>query len=387
MIRFPARSAVRSLFVLSLFATATGPAGCRVDSPLGTEASGAAGASGTGGVPSTTGAGGAAGDATIGTFSVQPSSIMRGDGTYVCAASPANPYLGCPATIADAAQGQFCAAPLGYVCDYQSPTGWQSCSCLATADGLRWSCAGASAGYDCPLERPAHGSACGPNDYGRTCSFLRSLACTCPADTNAAERRSITCTCDNTAHAWECQNGGRAGAPGSDAAGGSGGAGGVGGLAGFDESPCYGTGTTLPTPPLDETKIISALTDDEVTAWCRWYVETNRAGGPPPPMTPPAYDAQGFPTGYGFTYCGSGGESSSACFSTVPVAYCQKLMRLGPCDAPLKALDDCYLTMVNRCEEVGGGCAVLGSHPSCRQTVVQLGPQVPGSTSCPVPVK
>jgi hypothetical protein len=362
-----------------------------VDSPLGSQlAGGSGGAPGSSGAGSS-GVGGASGSTTGAAGSTQPSSVVGSSGAYVCAASSADPYAGCPATLAGATQGEPCALPDGTVCDYQSTDGWQSCSCLSTIAGNRWSCAGSTAGGDCPLDRPAPGSTCNHGDYGRSCVYLRSLACTCPADRNAAERRSIVCTCDAAAQAWGCENIGGGGASGSDAAGGSGGSGGVGGSGGaggsFDESPCYGTGVTLPAPPVDESKIISALTDDEAATWCNWYVENNRGPGPLPPSSPPAYDAQGFPTGWGFTYCGEGGDSTTTCFSAVPVAYCEKLLRLGPCDAPLKALDDCYLTMVNYCEEVGGGCAPLASYPGCAQTVVQLAP--PATTprfSCPVPV-
>jgi hypothetical protein len=279
-------------------------------------------------------------------------------------------YAGCPATIQGARDGEPCALPKGTVCDYQGSGGFASCSCMPTALGNLWACAGASAGSDCPVSRPADGSSCGAGDFGRSCEYGRSLACTCAADRESPIRRSIICTCKKDTGAWQCFNTwpGRNGS--SEAS--------------FVDSPCYGSGIALPQPPLDESKIIKDLTDDEVATWCSWFVETNRGNGPPPPSQPPEITSDGYPDGYGFVSCAPGGASQ--CVSFVPATYCQKLLRYGSCDLPLRALDDCFLSLHNECENVGDGCEDMGHDPNCRQTVVQLGTWQ--SRACPhLPVK
>jgi hypothetical protein len=121
---------------------------------------------------------------------------------------------------------------------------------------------------------------------------------------------------------------------------------------------------------LNEDIIIKDMTDDQVAAWCTWFVNTNRGDGPPPPSTPPDL-TDGYPTGYGFISCTPG--QTSECVTFVPETYCEKLLRYGACDLPLRALDDCYLSLHNECENVRDGCEEMGLDPKCRQTVVQLG--------------
>jgi hypothetical protein len=320
--------------------------GCRASSPLGTDPA-----------PSME-------------VTTQPSALVQDGGTFTCAATTSDIYAGCPATIQGAADGQPCSLPKDTVCDYQSDGAFGSCSCMPTALGTVWVCGSVGGGYDCPASRPAEGSSCGASDYGRSCIYGRPLACTCEADRNSPYRRAIQCSCKQDAGAWQCSNWSPAenGSP----------------EASFVESPCYGSGIALPRPPLDEGTIIKDLTDDEVATWCDWFVSTNRGDGPPPPSQPPEITSDGYPNGYGFTSCTIGGAHE--CVSFVPATYCQKLLRYGSCDQPLRALDDCYLTLRNECEDVGDACEGMGLDPSCRQTVVQLGTW--HAQSCPhLPVK
>lgn len=156
----------------------------------------------------------------------------------------------------------------------------------------------------------------------------------------------------------------------------------------FPEAPCYGTGIDLPAPsgvPLD--KAINALSDAEATAWCQWMVAAERGDGPPPPRTPPFLTNEGYPAGYAMRWCGFTGRA--VCASFVPVDLCVKMLRLGDCPAPMRALEECYLSTLNSCEPVGGGCSELAARPECHQTFVQVFPGrssvLPGG--CPVPVK
>ena len=309
-------------------------------------------------------------------LTTQPASVGEPDGGFLCATEPDDVYAGCPADPSGAADGTPCSLPTRTVCDYQLGTGWGSCSCMPTAFGNRWSCASrGDAQDDCPTVRPVQGASCGPNDFQRTCSYLRAPACTCEADRNAPFRRGITCTCSEALGAWACTNDGQGGTSGlvttPDA--------GANGLPPFDESPCYGSPVALPAPPLNESKIINQLSNSEIALWCGWYVAQNQGSGPAPSATPPFG---------GFAWCGGPDGLPGTCIAAVPATICEGMMQSGSCDAPVQALDDCYLTLVNHCEVVGNGCETLESHPGCLQTIVQLvNPPFSISAGCPIPVK
>ena len=329
---------------------------CTAVSPLGTDPVGATGVS----TPPT----------------AQPTSIGAPDGGLMCAPEPDDVYAGCPTDPSGAGDGTPCALPTRTVCDYQLGTGWGSCSCMPTAFGNRWSCAsGGDAQDDCPTVRPVHGSSCGANDFQRTCGYLRTPACTCGADRNAPFRRGITCTCSEALGAWVCANDGQDGMSGVDATHDAD----TGVLPPFDESPCYGSPVALPTPPLNESKIINQLSNSEIALWCGWYVAQNQGSGPLPSATPPFG---------GFAWCGGPDGLPGTCIAFVPATICEEMLQSGSCDAPVQALDDCYLTQVNECEVVGNGCETLESHPGCLQTIVQLfNPPFSMSVGCSIPVK
>ena len=309
-------------------------------------------------------------------LTVQPTSIGAPDGGLMCAPEPEGVYEGCPADPSDLADGTPCTLPTRTVCDYQYGTGWGSCSCMPTAFGNRWSCAsGGGPEDDCPTVRPVQGASCGPNDFSRTCRYLRTPACTCGADRNAPFRRGITCTCSEALGAWACANDGQNGMLGVDATLDVD----AGVLPPFDESPCYGGPVALPTPPLNESKIINQLSNSEIALWCGWYVAQNQGKGPPPSADPASW---------GFSWCGGPDGLSSTCIADVPATVCEEMIQSGSCDAPVQALDDCYLTLVNACEVVGNGCETLESHAGCLQTIVQLvNPPATALAGCPIPAK
>jgi hypothetical protein len=331
---------------------------CTAESPLGTDPVGA-----------TTDPG-----ASV-ALTTQPTSTNAQDGGFMCAPTPSDLYAGCPADRSGAVDGSPCTLPTRTVCDYQYGTGWGSCSCMPTAFGNRWSCANhGDAVDDCPTIQPAHGSSCGANDFKRTCGYLRAPECTCAADRNAPFRRGVTCVCSEDLGAWVCANDGQNGMSGFSATPDPG----ANGLPPFDETPCYGSPYALPTPPLDESKIINQLSDAEVALWCNWYVARNQGSGPAPSAAPP----------WGFSWCGGPAGLPSTCIADVPATVCAQMVGAGSCDATVQALDDCYLTQVNACEVVGNGCDTLESHPGCLKTVVQLSPApVTPVTGCPVPIQ
>jgi hypothetical protein len=347
----------KSTSLLTLSVVLTGVA-CTAVSPVGTDPVGAAT------------------DSVSTVSTAQPTSIGEPDGGFMCAQEPDDVYAGCPADVSGAANGAPCTLPTRTVCDYQFGTGWGSCSCMPTAFGNRWSCAsGGDPQGDCPTVRPVHGASCGPNDFNRMCGYLRTPACTCGADRNAPFRRGITCTCSEAAGAWLCANDGQDGMLAVVATPDAG----ASGLPAFDESPCYGGPVALPTPPLNESKIINQLSASEVALWCGWYVAQNQGNGLPPSATS---------TDWGFSWCGGPDGLPGTCIADVPATICEEMMQSGTCDAPVQALDDCYLTLVNDCEVVGNGCETLESHAGCLQTVVQLvNPSFTTSLGCAIPVK
>jgi hypothetical protein len=349
----------RSLFAaLALLCLGLADPACQEDTPIGSN-----GLSSTGGTAGTSSLGGGGG------VSSQPSPTLIDGGAVACAQVEADIYAGCPAQ--PAGDGTACPV-LRQVCDYQRDNGWSSCVCVAGSKGNTWSCYGLSAGYDCPLARPAHGAACGRDDWGRSCHYVRSLACTCDGDRERPHQRDIRCDCKKEAETWACANQGVAGATGTSAD------------VPFDEAVCYRVPPPRPQPPIDESKAIKDLSDAEATAYCEWYVDLFRGDGPPPPRNPPrGFDAQGNALGYGFTSCEGG--PLTGCLSTVPVDICVKSLRRKPCAATLRDLDDCVLSFRDDCNIVGGGCRAMAATPECSATLVRLdAPPRPSQSDCAV---
>jgi hypothetical protein len=230
--------ALAGLAVLAAFAVIA-TLGCRAETALGSAPPAGAGggsANVTSSLPPADAGGGSA-DVTSSVpssteLSTQTVAMSDGDGGYTCAPGPIDPYTGCPPDPTGARDSQPCSQPIGTVCDYQSTNGFMSCSCMPTAAGNRWECFIGGGQDGCPLARPAHGSPCGPDDYGRICGYLRSLACTCDADRNEAGRRTIMCDCSKDLQEWACSNNGLAPSSAPDLRSGT--------LPPFDESPCFG---------------------------------------------------------------------------------------------------------------------------------------------------
>ena len=302
-------------------------------------------------------------------MTTQPISIPNGDGTYRCADVSGDVFAGCEGSVD--APGTICSLPTRTVCDARS-SGFvaSSCSCMPTASGNRWQCLDGSGSNDCPLERPADASACGASDAGKLCEYLRRPACTCDADRNAPFRRLIDCRCEADTQTWRCRNQYPEFLGAEEAT--------------FVEAPCYGSGYSWSRPPLDEDLAIRELTDAQAQAWCEWYLQ-------PDPRSPPAMVSEappeivnGCPVGWASGWCAPEGPGNVAmAVSIVPGWYCAQLLRVGSCDAPLRALDDCFLSISNGCEAVGEGCRALGANPRCRQTVVSLG--TPKTCAVPIP--
>jgi hypothetical protein len=289
----------------------------------------------------------------------------------------AAPYVSCdkheapdPACPAPTPTQDTACASAGLVCDYARSDGWDSCRCRDGGDGsLRWRCFADSMQYDCPLSRPQHGEPC-TGMAGRSCAYLRDLACTCDADRFLPPNRNVTCACDKATETWRCAN-----APTLQSAG-----------EGQKESEgvCIGTELTLTRPPVDESVPIANLTATDATAWCRWFAREIRGDGPPPPREPPLTLADGSVGGYGFIWCG---DPIGACVAAVPEDLCLTSLRRRPCEATIQALTDCYLTLANRCEPVGRACAALRAAPGCLETVVQLNQDVGTTGLCTVPLR
>jgi hypothetical protein len=321
------------------------------------------GSIGTGGAGGSGGTGGSKGG-------LPPASGSGGAGAGVCGTAP-EAAGNCPAAIS----GETACPELHAVCDYQRDNGWMSCACVAGTKGNVWHCYGVSGGYDCPTTRPAHGATCGNDDFGRSCFYVRPLACTCGADRETPWVRNVQCDCRRDSGSWSCANQGAAGASGTAEQVGK----------PFDEAPCYGSTAALSRPPLDENMVVRDLAGADLDTFCNWYVELFRGSGPPPPRNPPGgFDGQGRALGYGFTACGS---PINGCLPFVSADLCRQNLRRGPCDATLRDLDDCILTFRQGCQIVNQGCQALARAPGCSSTLVQLGVTAAPLPECSLPTR
>jgi hypothetical protein len=303
-----------------------------------------------------------------------PSHESRLDAASMDAAAS---YVSCdrhvgrdPACSAAAPEQDSACPSTGLVCDYSRSDGWDSCRCRDGGDGRpKWRCFSESMQYDCPLDRPEHGAPCA-GMVGRSCAYLRDLGCTCDADRLLPPNRNVTCACDKTTETWRCAN-----APTNQSA-----------TEGQKELErvCIGTEVTRTRPPVDESLLVANLTDADATAWCRWFTSDIRGDGPPPPSQPPLTFDDGSVGGYGYIWCNS---PIAACVPAVPQDICLTSLRRRPCQAPLKALTDCYLTLASRCEPVGQACLALRAAPGCLQTVVQLDQDTGATAMCTVPLR
>lgn len=224
----------------------------------------------------------------------------------------------------DLAEGQVCAY-FGDDPEVQAQSYYSECACrmhcAAGGAELRWDCYQniGSGRMDCPAQQPEHGSSCfGLKGY--QCSYPVLVTCSCPTEANDSN--------------WRCE----------------------------DYSP---PDTEHPTV-VDPDKQVRDLNDDERQAWCEWYAAPE-PGFPAPPELEP--NADGF---YPDTGCASSSDflGCSANRPTgLPVSACVANLALSSCEATVRDLNDCALSM-KFFEPSPFGCARYLGASGCSGTII-----------------
>lgn len=129
-----------------------------------------------------------------------------------------------------------------------------------------------------------------------------------------------------------------------------------------DAGASAGDGATA-APGIDPSLRIAALSDSQAQAWCTWFLSRE--------PVPPSVLVESTP-GVADLYAGNACYNPlNLCVSFVPLEICAQNLRLFPCQATVAQLNDCALTISNRCTLVGGGCAPFEAAANCSQTFVQ----------------
>lgn len=285
------------------------------------------GASG-GSPPANTASGGAGGGTEPARIEHNPPPDVPTQGSSVNAAS-------CPSSMpedestCDVAEGQYCTYLYRMEAEDASSATSQSCGCwLASGGTKRWDCGIPEPAYLCPDAQPQTGADCF-GARGVECNYPPTTTCDCtPTSAN-----SDTMT-------WQC------------------------------ESNTVERGSPSGPAGLDPTTPVAALTDAQRAAWCGWYADAWQ--GPGAPDVADRVDENGYTTLNGFTV-GSSLECL-ACVPKVSKAGCAANLSFSTCEAPIGALTDCVLTVLDVCAPAPHGCAPYFDAPNCDGTIVVSGP-------------
>ncbi|HSU41213.1 MAG TPA: hypothetical protein VLJ38_16665 [Polyangiaceae bacterium] len=256
----------------------------------------------------------------------------------------------CPESLPDdesvcgVGEGQYCT----YLYDRNSTSNSavsQSCGCwLASGGSMRWDCGQPRGAEACPDAQPSTGSDCF-GMRGVSCSFPPHTECDCMPTSPSAN--TMTWQCTSTAP----ERGSASGPAGVDA-----------------------------------TKPVAELTDAERSAWCGWYADAYFGAGAPD--VPDNVDANGY-AGGGWTV--GARLECLACLPAVSRAECAANLALSTCEAPVGALTDCTLTILDFCTPAPHGCAPYFDAPNCDGTMLVARPAdvVPttGNSSCSIRVR
>ncbi|HOU93962.1 MAG TPA: hypothetical protein PLU22_23085, partial [Polyangiaceae bacterium] len=226
--------------------------------------------------------------------------------------------------------GDACSVAEGQICAYffdslENPgyQTYQACGCWAASGGSKlFHCYDGTSGPPCPTEEPVAGSDCS-GMIGMECHYPERTVCTCALDGAPAD--------------WLCEERG---------------------VRTFSSATPAGVDPATP---------LSELSGEERTAWCEWYrAATLGPGYPEPPLA--AVDANGYTVSGA---CSMG--RFSPCDGRVPdlpSVQCEANLALSTCAAPVAALTDCLLTILDSCWPSPRGCAPYLDQPGCNGTMV-----------------
>ncbi|MEZ4411089.1 MAG: hypothetical protein R3A52_32100 [Polyangiales bacterium] len=242
-----------------------------------------------------------------------------------------------------------CSLPGRTTCVFTTSIGWTECTCGCSAE-RRWSCFSTNGsegfGMACPARMPADGSDCAGR-RGSGCYYFPGYVCRCPPVGSEA--------------AWSCQQ-----TP-----------------LGIQLPACVVRADVpdgvAPPSNVDPRRRIEELTDEEVTAWCEWFVSANIDPHLDPPLDQPVREDG--TADYGSAYCG---PPLDLCMPQVTsVNHCRQNLRRRACRATVEALSDCALTFRGRCTLHGRGCGPLRVAEGCDETLAQT----VSDRGCPLPVR
>lgn len=226
--------------------------------------------------------------------------------------------------LCDVAESQVCAY-FGDDPENQAQSIYRECACRAfcgsSAAELHWDCyrnIGAQR-MACPPEQPESRSSCF-GLKGVQCWYPQEVTCSCPTDPNDSSWRCI----DESAPAVE--------------------------------HPAV----------VDPDTVVRDMTAEDRQAWCEWYTRPE-PGFPPPPELEP--DPDGF---YPDTGCASSTSFLGCAVSRpsgLPASACVANLELSPCEATVRDLNDCALSM-RYFKPSPYGCARYLDAPGCAGTIV-----------------
>lgn len=146
-------------------------------------------------------------------------------------------------------------------------------------------------------------------------------------------------------------------------------------------SPPVAVEPLCPASGISEDVQVNELSQQAALQWCQWYADPS--GNTRPAVS--GRDSAGVADSYGYLVLST--PEMPVCLADLPIELCVQNLRLNPCTATLRALDDCVETIrAAPLGWVGHGCAPLLSNPTCSGTIVQ--PYVSSSkiSHCVVPL-
>ena len=142
---------------------------------------------------------------------------------------------------------------------------------------------------------------------------------------------------------------------------------------------------------VDGTIQVKALSDEQATAWCDWYLDVWGMTWSEYPKNVLVKEVNGYLYGIGATFAYPPITPSPACFTVTIKSDCVRNLQHAPCEATIAEVHDCFTAWRKwRFDDHGEGappagvCDYLNTTTNCGETVVHLlslqppVPDVPG---------
>lgn len=319
---------IASLFVLSGACTRT----LTIEESMGQAGAGEAGDAGDAGEAGNAGEAGAAGEAGVAGEAGAAGAAGITGGSSSQPPVTSSPWTGndanCPA--APPQHAEVCSVEEGLTCAYygsndEGHAEYRECACRQFCSGdQQWDCYRdyGTTTMACPAEQPQDGTSCF-GSKGAECWYPKYTTCFCPGNEGDVD--------------WIC----------------------------VSEVP---TAEEHPTE-VDEDRIVADMTDEERATWCAFFTAVP-AGFPERPVL--EADADGL---YPNTGCSSTGSTLGCVVaqpSGLPAVACEANLALSTCQATVRDLNDCVLTIRNLTPSPYG-CARYLNAEGCPGTLINGG--------------